>query len=227
MYIFLAIIPALVLLIWLYHRDVLHPEPKRKVYRMFLLGASVVFPAGLLERALLDTSVHAEGLTSLLVTAFFVAGMVEEFLKSAIVDRAAYARGYLQQPIDCLVYAGAVALGFATVENVMYVTSSGFTTAVLRSVTAVPAHLMFGIIMGSGYVRHIWFKRSIAWAYILPALAHGLYDSFALSNTMVGDIALVLYLLILLEVCLRRIDWAGKLSVRLNDIERGLSQIIP
>lgn len=183
----------------------MHPEPKRAVYRLFLLGAAIVLPAGLLERAMLNSAggVSHAGWRGALFTGFFIAGLVEEFLKASIVDRGAIQRGLAKQPVDCVIYAGATALGFAMIENVLYVTSSGFSTAVLRSVTAVPAHLMFGIIMGFFFARSIWQGRNRAYAYLVPACAHGLYDTFALSTTWWADALLVAYLLTLLEISLR------------------------
>jgi RsiW-degrading membrane proteinase PrsW (M82 family) len=204
----LALLPAMLLMIWLYTRDRIHPEPKRAVYRVFLLGAAIVLPAGLLERVMLESGFnqHKGTFGGILITAFFVAGMVEEFLKAAIVERAAVQTGLIKAPLDSIIYSGACALGFATVENVLYVTSSGFSTALLRSVTAVPAHLMFGILMGVFFTNSMTHRHSRAWAYIVPALAHGVYDTFALSNTWLGDVLLFIYLIILLEITLRSID---------------------
>ncbi|WP_274434072.1 PrsW family intramembrane metalloprotease [Alicyclobacillus sp. ALC3] len=203
----LALVPVLVLMAWLYTRDRIHPEPKRAVFRLFLLGAGIVLPAGLLERAMLGGRTElGAGWQASILTAFFIAGLVEEFLKAAIVERGAIARGLVVEPLDCLIYSGATALGFAAVENVLYVTSSGFNTAVLRSVTAVPAHLMFGIIMGHFFARSIWNSGNRALAYIVPAGAHGVYDSFALSSTLWADACLVVYLLALVEVCLHILD---------------------
>jgi RsiW-degrading membrane proteinase PrsW (M82 family) len=152
--------------------------------------------------------------TVLFVTAFFVAGMVEEFLKAAIVERAALDKGLMQEPIDCIVYAGATAIGFATIENILYVTSNGFSTALLRSVTAVPAHLMFGVLMGTMFARSIWFNTHRAWVYVAPAIAHGIYDCFALANAWYGDVLLFIYLIILVEQTLRRLDWAAHIRVQ-------------
>jgi RsiW-degrading membrane proteinase PrsW (M82 family) len=224
LYIALAILPAFLLLAWLYTRDQLHPEPKHVVYRLFLLGAGIVLPAGLIERLLLQTgfdgAIHLGRWSTLFITTFFVAGMVEEFLKAAIVERAALQKGWMKTPIDAIIYSGATALGFAAVENLLYVTSAGFSTAILRSVTAVPAHLMFGIIMGTYFARSLWANKSRAWAYIVPALVHGLYDTFALSNSWIGDFLLFVYLIALLEQSLRRLDWATRLSkqIRPQDI---------
>lgn len=211
----LALLPVMILLIWLYTRDSLHPEPKRSVYRLFLLGAAIVLPAGLIERQMLDSGMAHDGWRTVFMTAFFIAGLVEEFLKAGIVERAAFQQGLLRSPVDCMIYSGAVALGFAAIENILYVTSSGFDTAILRSVTAVPAHLMFGIVMGTAFARHIWLHTPRPLVYVLPAIAHGTYDTFALTNSWLGDALLFLYLIGLLEWSLRRLDWAAKFSAHL------------
>lgn len=215
LYVAAALIPALLLLTWLYTRDRLHPEPKRLVYRLFLLGAGIVLPAGLIERGLIETGVGTSHvpLRATLITAFFVAGMVEEFLKASIVERKALQPGYMKSPIDCIVYSGAVALGFAAIENILYVTSSGFETAAVRSVTAVPAHFMFGIIMGTAYAGYLWAGRNKALAYLLPALAHGTYDTFAMSAGLLANVVLIGYLLGLMAlsmVLLRRVTHWSK-----------------
>lgn len=212
-YVALAVIPGLLLIVWLYTRDIAHPEPKRSVYRLFLLGAAIVLPAGLLEQAMMGTnSFQQGGFRGVLLTAFFIAGMIEEFLKAAIFERSALQAGLVKSPMDAIVYAGAVALGFATVENILYVTSGGFSTAVVRSVTAVPAHFMFGIIMGSQFARSVWAGSSRALGYLVPAIAHGTYDTFALSNSILMDVLLVGYLLVLMEISLRIVDRARRLD---------------
>lgn len=217
LYATMAVLPVCILIVWLYTRDKLHPEPKRRVFSLFLRGAGIVLPAGIIERLLLASKdgntlgIPQLQLPGVIITAFFVAGMVEEFLKASIVDRGAVQRGWIHEPMDAILYAGSTALGFACVENVLYVTHAGIGTALLRAVTAVPAHLMFGVWMGSLFAESI-FRNQRRWrAYIVPALAHGLYDAFALSSSLLTDILLGVYLLILLEGSLRRIDRAKQL----------------
>jgi protease PrsW len=218
----IAVLPAILLITWLYMQDKIHPEPKRAVYRLFLLGAAVVLPAGLLEQKMMNADLpHSTGVRVTLMTAFFVAGMIEEFLKAAVFERAALQKGLIKYPIDAIVYAGAVGLGFATVENILYVTSSGFSTALLRSVTAVPAHFMFAILMGHFFAESVWNQKRRALGYIVPAIAHGIYDSFALSNGWLMDVFLVIYLLILMEISLRLIDKAKQLHPAKADMALG------
>jgi RsiW-degrading membrane proteinase PrsW (M82 family) len=52
------------------------------------------------------------------------------------------------EPFDGIVYAVIVSMGFATIENIIYVFQYGFATGILRLFTAVPAHAAFGILMG-------------------------------------------------------------------------------
>jgi len=204
MYIALAILPGLLLLALIYAYDQLHPEPKREVAKLFVLGALVVLPAGVIERALLDhASAQPTTWRGLLATAFFVAGMVEEFLKAAVFERTVLDRGQIHAPVDAIVYACAIGLGFATVENVLYVTSSGFWTAVVRALTAVPAHFMFAIVMGYRFARARFLGTSRAWGYIAPAIVHGIYDTFALAGSFIADFVLAGILFLLCEYSLQ------------------------
>lgn len=212
-YVALAILPAMILLSWLYTKDTFHPEPKQAVYRLFLLGAAIVLPAGLLERAMMNSyHLSQNGLTGAFIVAFFVAGFVEEFLKASIVEKSALQKYHVQRPMDFIIYAGAVALGFATIENILYVTGSGFETAILRSVTAVPAHFMFGITMGYQFSLAFLHQKTKILAYVLPAIEHGIYDTFALYQSWMTDILLVIYLLTLIEISLKILDKVRKLE---------------
>ncbi|WP_245630018.1 PrsW family intramembrane metalloprotease [Alicyclobacillus acidiphilus] len=215
LYVGLAMIPGLLLLIFIYTRDQLHPEPKRYVLRFFILGAAIVFPAGLIERiTMASPGFSLGGFQGRLVTAFFVAGMIEEFLKAAIFDRGLLHSKLIRNRMDCIVYAAAIGLGFATVENIMYVTSSGFTTAVVRSVTAVPAHFMFAIIMGYYFGRARFDGRNKALAYVVPAVAHGTYDTFALSSTLASDAVLAGLLLLMVEISILILRRARRMGNR-------------
>src|ERR1700730_4356318 len=198
MLLYSAAAPAIILMIWISTRDKLNPEPKRKVLKLFILGAVIVLPAGILERWLLVTHfVQApQGtLYAILLTAFFVAGVVEEFLKAGIFHRGIYKSHDFDEPIDGIVYAVAISLGFAMVENILYVTSYGLSVAFLRSVTAVPAHMMFGIAMGYHFTRAKMGLGPLYAAYLVPAIYHGIYDSFAMINGFLGNIALTAYLI--------------------------------
>ena len=76
-------------------------------------------------------------------------------------------------------------LGFAILENILYVASGGIGTGILRAFTAIPLHCTVGVIMGALYAKgreaayagdHAGMVGFMAWAYIVPVFIHGLYD---------------------------------------------------
>ena len=114
-----------------------------------------------------------------------VPGFVEEGIKYRVLLRRTWRDPNFNYRFDGVVYAVFVSLGFAAVENVMYVLTSGFSTAIARAVFSIPGHAMFGVVMGAGIGRAKWLfdhqqreqaasARSRAW--ILAAILHGLYD---------------------------------------------------
>ena len=60
----------------------------------------------------------------------------------------AYRKKEFDEPFDGIVYAVMVGMGFATVENISYVSQYGLMTGIMRLFMAVPAHASFAIIMG-------------------------------------------------------------------------------
>ena len=49
---------------------------------------------------------------------------------------------------DGIVYGAAVSLGFATVENILYLFANGLESALGRAILPVSSHALFGVIMG-------------------------------------------------------------------------------
>jgi protease PrsW len=94
-------------------------------------------------------------------------------------------------------------LGFATLENVLYVLNAGengFSTALGRAFTAVPAHAAFGVLMGAyvGLAKFVPEKRMI-YSFIGVGLAiffHGAYDFFLMQQVYEGMGALAIFTLV-------------------------------
>ena len=111
----------------------------------------------------------------------------------------------MDEPIDCIVYAVLASLGFATLENFYYVYASGFANnayqelglAILRAFTAVPAHALFGSIMGYCFYKYHFEKDKnyLSFSIILPTLAHFTYNfviSYAFVLLIIGYILLLI-----------------------------------
>ena len=120
-------------------------------------------------------------------TAFVVAGLVEESFKFLFFFLYIWKNREFNEMYDGIVYAVFISLGFATVENIAYVLSTGMSTAVIRSVTAVPAHALFAVSMGyylgiAKFARPQYRRRYIARGFAIPVLLHGIYDFILLSQ---------------------------------------------
>jgi RsiW-degrading membrane proteinase PrsW (M82 family) len=147
---YIAVGPTLVILFYIYMRDKYDKEPSRYLFMLFFLGCISVIPAAVLEVAFTATGIDGSGsLPEKLVYAFFGVALIEEGLKYIILRLTARkSNRYFNQKYDSVVYAVFISLGFATVENVLYVIQSGFAAGIMRAVTAVPAHAVFAVAMG-------------------------------------------------------------------------------
>ncbi len=118
--------------------------------------------------------------------AFVVAGFSEELFKFLALYFLIWKNPNFNEKFDGIVYAVFVSLGFAGVENVMYVASGGVSVALTRSLTAVPAHALFGITMGYYIgIAHLDPQKRNAFlrkAFFVPFLLHGIYDFILLSE---------------------------------------------
>jgi len=180
----LALGPGLVLIHFLWSRD-RYREPARNVALYLLLGVATVVPAALIESALHDPILRGvqAGIEAVptAIWAFLGVALVEEGLKYAALRFRARSDRHLDEPFDWIVYAVAVSLGFATLENVFYVLEGGAGVALARAVTAVPSHALDGTMMGWRMARAhgrtgVAATRQRVLALVEPTLWHGAYD---------------------------------------------------
>lgn len=179
-----AVVPSLLFIWYFYRRDVF-PEPRGLLLATFGLGVLVVFPVLcvalpvllLFSQPLAEVSPVLGGLTA----GFLTAGIPEEFFKFVVVAGYCARRREFDEPMDGIVYGAVASLGFATLENVLYVGSGGLGLALGRAFTAVPCHAFLGAIMGY-FVGQAKFRPQhrtalLATGLLLPMLLHSLYDT--------------------------------------------------
>jgi protease PrsW len=144
--------PSLFLLVFFYLKDRYEPEPRGHVALAFAKGALAVLPsyyAALgLERWVGRLWLALGGVWARLFEAGVMAAGVEEGAKWIVFLTLVYWWSEFDEPLDGVVYGVAMALGFATVENVLAVVRDGLGVGILRAVFAVPAHALFGATMG-------------------------------------------------------------------------------
>lgn len=182
-----ALAPPIALLLLVYHMDRLEKEPPRLLLGLFLRGVAAMIPILVLE-VLADQFIDffAWSYYGYLFLAYFVIpGFIEEGIKYRVLIRRTWRDPNFNCQFDAVVYAVFVSLGFAAVENVMYVLTSGFETAVARAIFAIPGHALFGVVMGAGVGRAKWLeaggqlqgaKQTRLRAFFTAAVLHGLYD---------------------------------------------------
>lgn len=175
-----AVAPGIALLTYFYLKDKYDAEPLHMVIKVFLLGFLIVLPVMIFQRGL--TLWLGDGS---LVTAFGISAGVEEALKWFVLFHMIYNHTEFDEPYDGILYATAISLGFATVENVLYAFASqaSIGTMMVRALLPVSGHAMFGVMMGYYLGRAKfsvgWASKKYIWFSLLfPWFWHGVYDWF-------------------------------------------------
>ena len=192
-----ALLPAIILMIYIYKKDKVEKEPKGLLLKIFFLGAFSVIPILIMEivfEAVFLSFLEPTSGLYIFLEAFIGVAWVEEFWKRWAVKVGAWKHKAFNYRFDAIVYSVFAALGFAALENIMYVLESGLSTALLRAVTAVPSHAVDGIIMGYflGEAKICELdgnkkgqKRYMKLSILMPTLSHGIYDYALFLNSEV------------------------------------------
>ena len=184
--ILLSIAPALAVCGYIIHKDRFEKEPLGLMVLAFLFGVFSIFPA-VIGSALGATLFTDNGnFINTLLYSFLVIGVSEEFAKFFFLRYILYQRKQFNEPMDGVVYAIMIGMGFATFENLLYVYEGGMTVALARMVTSIPAHAMFAVVMGY-YVGLSKFDVThqpelLRRGLIYPILLHGAYDFLLLQK---------------------------------------------
>lgn len=178
----LALAPGAAIGLYIYLKDKHEREPISLLVRSFFYGILSVFITLLISWPINKLiPIDESSLSQQAVHAFLLVALIEEFSKFIFVRWVLYPNKNFNEPFDGIVYAVCVSLGFAGLENIIYVMDGGLSTAVLRMFTAVPAHASFGVLMGYflGKAKFEHKKGHYAiYALGVAALFHGAYDYF-------------------------------------------------
>ncbi len=176
----MALVPSL-LLMWYFHARDAYPEPPRVLWATFGLGVLSIIPTLVfaLPTIFLLREIPAPFAQGF-VSAFLSAAIPEELFKFLVLYLYCIRHPEFNEPMDGVVYGVAASLGFATLENVLYVSQYGAGNAILRAFTAVPMHAFCGALMGYFVGRGVFEPSRRAGLFFqgwLAAVAmHGLYD---------------------------------------------------
>lgn len=187
----LAILPGILICFYIYKRDKYEKEPRMYLIISFVLGMISTLPAIGLE----SFAQQFESDTELLPTLLFVfigIALVEESVKFLILRYYVFSNPVFNEPLDGIVYAVMIGMGFATLENILYSGSYGMGTTLFRAFSAVPAHGVFAITMGyyagiakfnPSYQKRIYLLLQ---GLLFATTLHGLYDFFIIQKIYSG-----------------------------------------
>lgn len=191
-------LPALFLLMRVYSMDKVEKEPIGLIGRLVLMGILSTFAAvatELLGTRVLSAFFSESSIIYNLLMYFIVVAGSEEGFKYLLLKKATWNHPEFNCSFDGIVYAVAVALGFALWENFGYIRAYGIEVAAIRAVTAVPGHMCFGIFMGLWYglAKRAQLEGSSARckdclkkSVLVPMIIHGIYDFIAVTNESFG-----------------------------------------
>ena len=189
--IFLSSAPVILLLLFIYLRDKYEREPIKLLLKILFIGMLTPIPVLIVDMGwiAIQSSLNMRGLVDVFYDSFIVAGLTEEFFKFLVLYIFIWKNAEFNEKFDGIVYAMFASLGFALVENFLYVLQNGAAVGIMRAFTAVPAHAMFGITMGYffGLARFSPDKKNslLAMSLLFPILLHGFYDFILMSEKVV------------------------------------------
>jgi RsiW-degrading membrane proteinase PrsW (M82 family) len=164
----LALVPALIWLLFFYVQDRLEPEPKRYVMGVFILGALLASAIGIpaVNDLFRVSDWMYESPIVKLAGGILVIGFSQEFLKYAVVRYTVYNSSEFDERIDGVIYGTAAGLGYATMLNIQYVLSNAgvdLTVGVIRIVVTALAQASFAGIVGYFLAQDKFGGRPLWW----------------------------------------------------------------
>lgn len=208
-----AIAPSLALFSYFYLRDQFSQEPSKLLFQSFIYGAVLTFPILFLQYVFKEEQVFS----NLLATNILFPSLIEEFFKWLVLLIAIFRHVDFEDPYDGILYGASVSLGFATVENILYLLEFGTDIAFIRALLPVSSHALFGVVMGY-YFGKAKFSQDGAehkWLFLalfIPFGLHFLYNSsLSFNNNLLAGAAP--FMLFLWWFGLRKVKQAHLLSL--------------
>lgn len=205
----LALLPVVLLGYLIYSKDS-EKEPIKLLWKLFfggILSAGLTLGISYLLNQFFPEVLYHQGMRgfSLFIYTFFSVSLVEEISKFVVTYFISYHNKEYDQFYDMIVYAVFIALGFAWVENLLYVYEGGLKIALLRGLVAVPTHVSVAVFMGyylslskiADLNRYSSKVKYLLLSIFVPMLLHGVYDYLIYSSNYFCIYLYYLFIIIL------------------------------
>lgn len=217
-----AAIPAIVLFVKVYKSDRLEKESPTLLWSLVTGGILSTLLAMIEETVgqwILNSALPEGGLLYDVIMYFVIVAIAEETSKYIFLKNRTWNNPEFNCTYDGVVYAVFTSLGFALWENISYVLNFGFSTALVRAVTAIPGHASFGVFMGVFYglakkterQGNAGKSKTLRFlGILLSVLMHGAYDFIATRDSVDGTVWFLPFVIILFVVAYTLVNKASK-----------------
>ena len=176
-----AIAPGLALFSYFYLRKDIAKEPSRTLLQTFIYGAIMTFPILFVQHVFEEEHIFTNEFVR---TVLFTSG-IEEFFKWLILFLTIYHHLDFDDAYDGILYGASISLGFATVENILYLLTYGTDIAFIRALLPVSSHALFGVVLGyylgrAKFAEEVKKKKTLFIAFLAPFTLHFVYNSIFL-----------------------------------------------
>lgn len=223
----MAVLPVALLALFIYLKDN-NKEPFPLLAKIFLLGIVMAIPVVIVEN-FLGMFFDTDDISSFILIFIFVflsVGLIEEGAKFIITKFIGYDDKEFDEIYDIIVYSAFASLGFACIENILYVFNYGLGVAITRALLSVPGHLCFGVLMGyflaMAKINSInnnkgLYYRNIILSLLVPTLVHTMYDALIIyASNIQSTIAFLLFIIFdvnMVIVCFITVSMVSKMQV--------------
>jgi RsiW-degrading membrane proteinase PrsW (M82 family) len=185
-------------------------ESNKEIFLVFISGILITIPAYIANNFLIqDVYANYPFISESLASSFLSAAVVEEGLKFALLYFVVYRLREFNEPMDAMVYGVCVSLGFAASENIFYVyyldLGEPIYVAIFRMFMTIPAHGIFGAMMGYFFMRYVFIhkSKSLFFSFLIPFLLHGFYNYFLYINSILSLVLIVVFWFIGIKLFLK------------------------
>ncbi|MBP3807517.1 MAG: PrsW family intramembrane metalloprotease [Eubacterium sp.] len=230
-----AIIPTVVLMIFIYFQDNHEKEPISLLLKIFGLGVLSCIPVLIVEilgQLLNDLVFGGAKLMYYFSLAFFCVAPTEEFFKFMAAYLLTWRNKHFNYKFDGIVYCLFGSMGFAAIENVKYLIEGGnelttvMVTGIGRALLAIPCHAMCGIFMGYFYGNAKYLKsygdrsgcrRNLFTGFAVAVCLHGFYDFCLFTGNVLFLILFVIFVIAADVLTIIRIVKAKKENAKMYE----------
>ena len=228
----IAVLPSIVLGWIIWKNDKVEKEPGGLLAGLFFCGIGSIIVTLILSIFvyMLPMCNPEEGTTlfELFFGVFIGIALVEEFSKWIFVRLVTWKNKAFTHIYDAVVYAVFVSLGFATLENILYVIDGGVSLAIMRAILSVPMHVFCGVFMGYYYGlakqseinnNKGLVKKNLILSVLIPTLTHGFYDFCLFTQNMYFFILFLIFVVCIYVIAFNKINKLSKIQVPLRPVK--------